>query len=230
MPLGHPHFAKLFPCACTLAAREQQATTARRAQLEQLASELGETLAHCQLDTYNPERPNDPNMLPEERTSLRRALRAARAYAADPRDWLYFYGPVGTGKSHLAAAIGYALAERGMDVYYRSVPDLVDALRAGFQAGDYDARLEAIKDVAVLVLDDLGTENPTENTAQLLFQIINYRANRPTLTLITSNVMLSELAQSNPKTRQQYERIASRIGGRAREIGVIASDYRRLKR
>lgn len=188
--------------------------------LDRLKSELG-TLACCTLDNYDPQLPSSP----KHQRCLEQARKAVAAYADDPGDrWLYLHGPVGTGKSHLAAAAANALAESyQQDAYYRSVPDMIDAIRSGYREGDYDARLEAVKRVPILVLDDLGTEDPTPKALALLFQIVQYRAIRDSITLITSNLSLDQYAIVID------DRIASRIRGRSLIIPVISEDARALR-
>lgn len=215
VPLYDARSRQLQPCDCPAYAAQRAGKL--EVQLAAFRSELG-LLADKRLATFDMGRP-PATMSAIERQSLRAALTACHAYLEqDEPDWLYLFGPVGSGKSHLAAGVAWELAERGLAVVYRSVPDLIDSIRAGYAAGDYDARLAAIKDAPLLVLDDLGTERESGGT--LLFQIIEYRAKQPTRTLITSNLRLAEHDQ----------RIASRIGGRARLIPVLAPDYRALPR
>jgi DNA replication protein DnaC len=207
--------------AAQSARAESHAAQRRRAILDRLASELGQ-LASARFDTFDLDRPYDTALgVPEaaQRRNLRAAWHAATAYAAADRGWLYLYGPCGSGKSHLAAAAGHALAERGCEVYYRSAPDMLDALRAGYRAGDYDERIEAIKTVAVLVLDDLGTETASEANSAILFQILNVRALYGARTIITSNLKVDEL----------NFRLVSRVRGAAELVPVVASDYRALR-
>ena len=219
VPLGHPDFGVLFACRCLLERQRAQAATyaAERRQeiLGRLSSELGD-LAHCRLTTFDVSRPVDT---PDQARSLRHALAAAQSYARAPRGWLYLYGPCGNGKSHLAAAIGHELAAVGMDVYYRSAPDMLDALHAGYRAGDYDERIEALRMVQVLILDDLGAEADTPQARAKLFQIVNARMQYDRLTVITSNRPLEDLEP----------RLASRIRGMAAVVPLIAGDYRSLR-
>lgn len=214
VPMHDPRFGQLQPCSCV--AYTQHRARRQAAVLASFRSELG-LLADCRLDTFDSERP-PATMPPAQRASLRAAHAACVAYLDQPGpDWLYLAGPVGSGKSHLAAAVAWELAARDLAVVYRSVPDLIDVIRAGYRTGDYDARLEAVQTAPVLVLDDLGTESDSAST--LLFQIIEYRSKQPTRTLITSNLKLAEIE----------ERIRSRIAGRARIVPVLAPDYRLLR-
>ena len=71
------------------------------------------------------------------------------------------------------------------------VPDLLDHLRSTFGPSsevEYDERFETIRDVALLVLDDLGTENTTAWAREKIYQIINHRYNYQLPTVMTTNV------------------------------------------
>jgi DNA replication protein DnaC len=155
---------------------------------------------------------------------VRRAYLRAVEYAKRPQGWLVLFGNYGTGKTHLAAAIANQLLRRHFKVLFAIVPDLLDHLRSTFGPSsevEYDERFETIRDVPVLVLDDLGTENTTAWAREKLFQIINHRYNYALATVITSN--------SDPKDIDP--RIFSRMCDPAlcEEITLIdAADYRRL--
>lgn len=119
------------------------------------------------------------------------ACERAYAYAQNPKGWLILFGNYGCGKTHLAAAIAnYALKHTIHQVIFASVPDLLDHLRSTFgptsEVG-YDAVFERIRNIPLLVLDDLGTENTTPWAREKLYQIINHRYNGRLPTVITSN-------------------------------------------
>lgn len=221
VPLGHPNFAKLLPCSCKRAEQAQRRQDAQRELLAALGGEMGE-LAAKTFATF------DPDWDAASADLLRSARATCQRWADAPGDrWLFLTGPCGTGKSHLAAAAALELARSGRSAFYRSAPAMLEALRAGYRAGDFDARLAAVCDVPVLVLDDLGAESPTASNRSLLFTILNHRALRPDLiTIITSNVDLEPFAESDPEFPNLDKRIASRIAMRATVVPVIAHDYR----
>ncbi|MGV2438022.1 MAG UNVERIFIED_CONTAM: ATP-binding protein [Anaerolineae bacterium] len=67
-------------------------------------------------------------------------------------------------RTHLAAAIGNTRLDHGDVVLFLTAPDLLDHLRSTFgeQAGEsYDALFERIRTTHLLILDDLGVENPS---------------------------------------------------------------------
>lgn len=229
VPFGHPQFGKLLPCACKVAEQEALAQAAayahQQATLATLASDMGELGAKT-FDAFDA----TWDRTLAHRKSLRAALATCRAWAEDPGDhWLFLTGPCGTGKSHLAAAAARELAGRGLPCYYRSVPELLNKIREGYQAKDFDQRLTAVCNVAVLVLDDLGAEAATASNRGLLFEIINHRALRSHLiTIITSNADLAPFEPPDPNVPNLDPRVASRIEMRALVARVIADDYRAL--
>lgn len=130
----------------------------------------------------------DDELKGDERDNLRRVFHIAKEYAAQPRGFIVFTGEYGCGKTHLAAAIANAIAQRGNPVQFVIVPDLLDHLRAAFAPGSaasYDQRFEETRTALFLVLDDLGTENATPWSREKLFQIVDYRYLSRLPTIIT---------------------------------------------
>ncbi len=122
----------------------------------------------------------------EERPNLERALEVALAYAENPQGWLVFTGPYGSGKTHLAAAIAHFQQQRGTQVMFVTVPDLLDYLRLTYSPNapvSFDQRFQMVRNSPLLVLDDLGTESASSWAKEKLFQIIDHRyvTRRPTI-------------------------------------------------
>jgi DNA replication protein DnaC len=126
----------------------------------------------------------------EQVDSLQQALVFARNYAADPEDWLVLTGGYGSGKTHLAAAIANERVRLGhREVLFVVVPDLLDHLRATYAPDSqvsYDKRLDQVRTVPLLILDDLGTHSATPWAQEKLYQIFNYRYNARLPTVITA--------------------------------------------
>jgi DNA replication protein DnaC len=168
-------------------------------------------------DTFHVEESTSP----EVAASLADALNQAREFAAHPAGWLVFMGPYGCGKTHLAAAIANDGLERGRSVLFVVVPDLLDYLRAAYAPNSpatYDERFEEVRNVPVLILDDLGTQNATSWAAEKLYQLLNYRYNAELPTVITTNQTLGDM---DP-------RLASRLGHQSlvHTVPIYAADYR----
>ena len=133
-------------------------------------------------------REHDPELDAAQRTNLKRSLAVAKAYANSPVGWLAFTGDYGCGKTHLAAAIANDHLLRGHAAIFVVVPDLLDHLRATFAPNSsvgFDRRFAELREAALLVLDDLGTQSATPWAREKLFQILDYRYNARLPTVIT---------------------------------------------
>ncbi len=104
---------------------------------------------------------------------------------------LVLYGPVGTGKSHCALAIGYAACERGLDVRWFTVTDLIMRLSAAKRAGTADRLLRDLQRADLILLDEWGYVPVDHEGAQLLFRVIadSYEARS---LVITTNLEFSK--------------------------------------
>lgn len=134
----------------------------------------------------------------QEINNLEKTTQAARRYAENPQGWLVLLGDYGTGKTHLAAAIGNLRAMRGYPPLLVSVPDLLDHLRSSFHPDSresYDRRFEEIRTAPLLILDDLGVQSSTPWAKEKLYQLFNYRYNAELPTVITTSQKLEEIDQ-----------------------------------
>jgi len=102
------------------------------------------------------------------------------------REDALFLGPGGTGKSHLAQAIGQAIILQGYKVLYREVHVLLDELSDAVTEGTRKEYMEAVATVPLLVLDDFGMRKLPHTAADDLLEIIMRRYERFS-TLLTSN-------------------------------------------
>ena len=228
MPLHDARFGQLQCCDCADSNRVHALRARQQRLLTALASELGPRLASATFDTFDTDRRVDDTVTfgratlqaAQQRQSLVQALARTRAWAERPVGWLALLGPTGTGKSHLAAAAATSLAAHGMAVTYASTPMLFSFVRAGLRDYSADARLMALADAPVLVLDDLGAEATNDLTAEWLYKLINSRLLHERPTIISSNMLLSSLDL----------RIADRIEDISQIVYVIASSYRRERR
>jgi DNA replication protein DnaC len=147
--------------------------------------------------------PRDKEGLPREVVDdLGDAFDGARAFAQNPEGWIVFVGPPGSGKTHLAAAIGNFRAELGIPPLFIVTPDLLDYLRATFSPESttrYDRRFEEIKMTPLLILDDLGAHAQSPWAKEKLFQIINHRYNAELPTVITMS--LDALKEIDPRIK-----------------------------
>src|SRR5215469_1937971 len=97
-----------------------------------------------------------------------------------------FCGPPGTGKSHLAQAIGHAVIQQGYRVLYREAHILLEELADATLDGNRKEHMELLSTVPLLIIDDLGMRKLPLTAAEELLEIIMRRYERAS-TLITSN-------------------------------------------
>ncbi len=97
-----------------------------------------------------------------------------------------FLGGVGLGKTHLAAALGYATCLKGYSVLFATAVDVINTLAAAQAAGRMKQALKKYTRPALLILDELGFLPIDKAGADLLFQVISLRYEQGAL-VITSN-------------------------------------------
>ena len=152
----------------------------------------------------------------------------------------YFHGPCGTGKTHLLSAImkdrilnaeiemhglSYYVPELSDHPYFISIPDLLLSIRGSFSDDETTEEriIERYSSIKTLMLDDIGTEKPTEWVLQTLYLIIDHRYRSMRETFITSNLTLDQLSE------RLNDRIASRIAEMCKIIRLSGED-RRIKK
>jgi IstB-like ATP binding protein len=92
----------------------------------------------------------------------------------------------GTGKSHLAQAIGQAAIQQGYRVFYRETHKLLDDLAEATIDGTRKEHMDLLASVPLLIIDDLGMRKLPVTAAEELLEIVMRRYER-TSTLLTSN-------------------------------------------
>jgi len=97
-----------------------------------------------------------------------------------------FLGPPGTGKSHLAQAIGRAAIQQGYRVVYREAHTLIDQIADATLDGTRKAFFTDLATVPLLVIDDLGMRKLPHTAAEDLLELIMRRYERAS-TILTSN-------------------------------------------
>ena len=128
---------------------------------------------------------------------------------------LYFYSKTpGSGKSSMAVAItNELLKNKGVAVRYTTMSELLSEIKATYSNNSKISEsqlIDAVKDVELLVLDEIGVEKASSWVEEIFYQIINNRLNHKKVTIFTSNLLISELNYSN-RIKSRITRMTERI-------------------
>ena len=184
---GQTDFSHVVPCRCSKGELRKKKT-----EYLQRYSNLG-SLSQLTFDNLSP-RGRAADAVSQEHFA--QIYQAAKAFSEDPEAWLVFLGPSGSGKTHLACAIANHRLSLGEPVFYIGTADLLDHLRSAFSpASDttYDELFEQVKNVPLLVLDDLTLESATPWAKEKLEQLLNHRFNTRLATVITTDMPLEKV-------------------------------------
>jgi DNA replication protein DnaC len=187
VPIGHPDFGRAIACACVL----EESAAERELRLRRY-SHLG-ALSRYTFDNLSP-RGRGTSQIQQER--YQHAVEAARRFAVEPRGWLVLAGASGTGKTHIAAALGNSVIASGRPALFMTVPDLLDHVRMSVAPDSqvsYDQFFEQIRGSALLILDDVGAQSDTPWATEKLYQIVNHRFNLALPTVFTLSTVLEEM-------------------------------------
>jgi DNA replication protein DnaC len=84
---------------------------------------------------------------------------------------LLLFGPPGGGKSHLAAALGFALVENGWRVLFTRTTDLVQRLQIARREPAFEAAIAKLDKYHLLILDDLAYVTKDQADTSVLFEV-----------------------------------------------------------
>jgi DNA replication protein DnaC len=106
-------------------------------------------------------------------------------------------GPCGTGKSHIAQAIGHCAVRRGYDVLFTTQTQLLGQIHAARATGAIERKLQTLTRVPLLIIDDFGLKPFKPSQDEDFHDLIAERYER-TSTLVTSNLDFSEWGEAFP--------------------------------
>lgn len=115
-----------------------------------------------------------------------RILALAQLDFIDRGEVVHLLGPPGTGKSHLAVALGVEAVKAGKSVYFATLAEIIASLAKAEQQGQLSQRIRFLTRNALLVVDEIGYLPLTQGGANLFFQLINARYERGAM-ILTSN-------------------------------------------
>jgi DNA replication protein DnaC len=123
-----------------------------------------------------------------------RILALAQLDFIDRNEVIHFLGPPGTGKSHLAIALGVETAKAGRSVYFATLADIVGALAKAEREGQLRDRIRFFCRTSLLIVDEIGYLPVTPGGSNLFFQLVNARYEKGAM-ILTSNRGFAEWGQ-----------------------------------
>jgi len=234
MALGGIHYRR-FPIVCSCEqAQLEKAERTRRLHQEQKEAEERDRNHRMKLlfdRSLIPERWRTRTFEHYEVTSqndvaYRQAKEYAGSFAVGHNMGLIFTGTVGTGKTHLSAAIALKLLESEYTVVFGTVTTLLSQLRNTYNNDKQNEQeiFNRLVKCQLLILDDLGKEKVSDWVEQTVYELINtrYENNRPLI--ITTNMTLSNIRD---KYQNTGEAIVSRIIEMCRGVKMNGADWRK---
>jgi DNA replication protein DnaC len=144
-------------------------------------------------------------------------------------DNVIFAGPIGTGKTHLAIALGVEAARQRRRVFFTRAADVVRTLleaRDARELGRLQRRLHAVD---LLVLDELGFVPFERQGGELLFNLLTERYERRS-TIVTTNLAFAEWVKVFAGDEKLTTALLDRLAHHATVIATKGKSYRMRKR
>lgn len=137
-------------------------------------------------------------------------------------------GPCGTGKSHLAQALGHCAVRQGVDVVFTTCASLTQSLNAARATGSYERKLATLARVPLLIIDDFGLKPLRAPADEDLHDLIAERYEQAS-TIVTSNLDFPEWDQAFPANRLLASASLDRLRHNAYCLVLDGQSYRAPK-
>jgi len=123
-----------------------------------------------------------------------RVLALAQLDFVARREVVHLLGPPGTGKTHLAVALGVEAVKAGKSVFFGTLAEIIASLLKAEREGQVAQRIQFLMRPALLIVDEVGYLPLAPGGANLFFQLVNARYERGAM-ILTSNRGFKEWGQ-----------------------------------
>jgi DNA replication protein DnaC len=220
-----------------------------RATREMERARIPKRYEHCDFESYATDLADGKTWTTQHSQSLKQANLLTQGFVKDypssAEKGLLLMGPSGVGKTHLAVASLKELIRRGHAGLFCDYRELLKEIQGSYNPASESTEmriLEPIRNVEVLVLDDLGASKPSAWVLDIIGLVLNARYNDRRVTILTTNYA-DEKPQTEPPPRLpggqrvavREDALSDRIGARMRSrlyemcrtVEVCAPDFRR---
>jgi DNA replication protein DnaC len=210
---------RVEPCGCQGDLRRKQ---------RYASAHIPKRYEHCSLDTFR-------EKSPVLKVAKRRVQEFVDLWPNTPEGkGLLLMGGCGVGKTHLAVSALLEIISSGKPgrLLFSNFQDLIQEIQASFDENNATTKseiLQPILEADLLVLDELGSQKPTQFVQDILYYVINTRYNEERATIFTTNYY-DRSADAKEETLEQ--RIGTRLRSRLAEMAdriefAGATDHRR---
>jgi len=140
---------------------------------------------------------------------------------------VFFLGPTGLGKTHLAQALAHAACRRYLTVEFYKFGELISALTKAELTGSADRLLRALCKSDLVVLDEFAFKRLEQKTAEWLYMIVDSRYSTGSI-ILTSNRSLDDWPAIFPD-KVMANAVMDRLAHNAHQIVLKGESYRKKK-
>lgn len=219
----------------SLEARNRQAIEGKLAYTEFLAMLIGDEVARRENKKFSMRlrRAQFRTTKTLEQFDFERLPKLNRALVHDLATGRYLHekapvlivGPSGTGKSHLAQALGHCAVRQGVDVVFSTCTALTHSLNAARATGAYERKLATLARVPLLIIDDFGLKPLRAPADEDLHDLVAERYEQAA-TIVTSNLDFSEWDQAFATNRLLASATLDRLRHNAYCLELDGRSYR----